>query len=56
MFKGRNQSNEGELLYIAHSPSTNQGYVLNVLTDMYNHRLDDEVTKLLKKKEKPKEY
>ena len=30
--------------------------MLNVLTDMYNNRLDEEITKLLKKKEKMKEY
>lgn len=30
--------------------------MLNVLTDMYAHRLEEEITKLLKKKEKIKEY
>lgn len=30
--------------------------MLNVLTDMYVNRLDEEITKLLKKKEKMKEY
>jgi len=41
----------GELLFVEHG----SGYVMNVLTDMYVNRLDDEITKLLKKKEKLKE-
>ena len=29
---------------------------MNVLTDMYNNRLEDEITKLIRKKEKIREY
>ena len=32
------------------------GFVMNVLTDMYNNRLEDEITKLIRKKEKIREY
>jgi hypothetical protein len=57
VFKGRNTENEGELLFIDHFGGDGKsGYVLNVLTDMYIYRLEDEITKLLKKKEKLKEY
>lgn len=55
MFKGRGQPNEGELLFVSGGSNT-KGYVLNVLTDMYSHRLEEEITKLLRKKEKQKEY
>ncbi len=33
-----------------------QGFVINILTDMYSHRLDAEINRLLKKKEKLKEF
>jgi hypothetical protein len=56
LFKGRGMANEGELLFVDHNEEyKNNGYILNVLTDMYVHRLDEEITKLLKKKEKIKE-
>lgn len=51
-------ANEGELMFIDRSNANNKngGFVMNVLTDMYNNRLDEEITKLLKKKEKMTEY
>lgn len=49
--------NEGELLFVDHfGKDGKSGYSLNVLTDMYVHRLEEEINKLLKKKEKSKEY
>lgn len=57
LFKGRGSQNEGELLFVDHNEENGQGgYVLNVFTDMYINRIDEEITKLLKKKEKMKEY
>jgi hypothetical protein len=53
IFKGRNTPNEGELLYVDSFGSNGKnGYVLNVLNDMYVNRLDEEINRLLKKKEK----
>lgn len=52
IFKGRDQKeNEAELLFV----DSHNLQCFNVLTDMYSGRLDEEVTKLLKKKEKVKE-
>ncbi|CDW83158.1 UNKNOWN [Stylonychia lemnae] len=60
LFKGRNDFNEGELLYAEHSIQEDgkiqSGYSINVLTDMYLNRIDQEIDKLLKKKEKAKLY
>ncbi len=36
LFKGRGATNEGELLYVEHQ----NGFMLNVLTDMYQNNLD----------------
>jgi hypothetical protein len=53
LFKGRNTYNEGELLYVdTYGSNGKNGYVLNVLNDMYINRLDEETNRLLKKKEK----
>lgn len=46
--------NEGEILFINSDPQF--GSAVNILTDMYVNRLEDEVTKLLKKKEKIETY
>ena len=57
MFKGRNTENEGELLFVDHNNlEKGEGIALNVFTDLYNFRLEEEITKLLKKKEKMKEF
>lgn len=50
--------NEGELLFVDHSTldTGKSGYVVNVFTDMYANKIDEEITKLLKKKENLKEY
>eukprot|EP00347_Sterkiella_histriomuscorum_P011537 403372077 len=59
LFKGRNSSNEGELLYAEQyldNQKRQRGYVMNVLTDMYTNKIDQEIDKLLRKKEKAKEY
>jgi len=50
LFKGRGSPNEAELIFV--DPSSNT--VVNVLTDMYRNRLDEEITRLLKKKETAK--
>jgi hypothetical protein len=45
------------LLYVdLHGSNGKNGYVLNVLNDMYINRLDEEINKLLKKKEQIKFY
>ena len=55
VFKGRDKVNEGEILYVEDHGSEG-GFVLNILTDMYMNRLDEEIVKLLKKKERAKVY
>ena len=56
MFKGRDQVNQGEILYVEDWGEKDGGFVLNILTDMYNNRLDEEVSKILRKKERAKSY
>lgn len=56
VFKGRDTPNEGELLYVDTFGNGKNGYVMNVLNDMYIHRLDEEINRLLKKKEKITSY
>ena len=59
IFKGRGTSNEGELLFAEKyfdDKGRERGYSLNVLTDMYAHRIEQDIEKLLKKKENSKSY
>ena len=48
--------NQGEILYVEDWGEGDGGFVLNILTDMYNNRLDEEVNKILRKKERAKSY
>jgi len=59
VFKGKGKQNEGELLYVEQylqGETCTGGYVMNVLTDMYSNRIEEEVNRILKKKETITQY